>query len=350
MSAIKEMAGPSLNGKHAPTPQPAAPPLAFVGYDDLMSMELPPQEWVVENVFPVGLLSAIVAESGAGKTWLALTLLRAIAGGEMWAGKYLCAARTCALLDLEGNYARLRDRLIALDRGIGRLGAASRGNIHFMSDLGRINIVDVTTRQQVINAVKQRGIDVLFVDTLVRTHQFEENSADMSQVMEALERVARDTGCTVIVLHHAGKGSGGKPATSGRGSSAIKAALQHEVMLTRETDKTIKVSLTKAKCSPEFDRLTTMKIEAVDSVGGVNVEFTDEDAQTKEPGRPSAKEERRKVAIALLTEAPLSYKALCDGIAGGAKCGISTAREEVAKMLDEDVIVQLPDKRYDLPD
>lgn len=345
---VKEVAAPSLNGKHAPIAQPAKPPLAFVGYDDLMSMELPPREWVVANVFPVGLLSAITAESGAGKTWLALTLLRAIAGGKIWAGKYLCVMRTCALLDLEGNYGRLRDRLIALDSGIGRLDAATRANIHFLSDLGRINIMDTTTRQQIINAVRDRGIEVLFVDTLVRVHQFDENSADMSQVLEALERVARDTGCTVIVLHHTGKGSGGKAATSGRGSSAIKAALQHEVMLTRETDKTIKVSLTKAKCSPEVDRLTTMRIEAVEGVGGVNVEFTDEEVSIHEPHRPSAKNSRRKIVTELLTDAPLTYTALTSGTMAKAQCSRSSATNEIAAMEHEGLIAKQSDGRYNL--
>jgi hypothetical protein len=178
-------------------------------------------------------------------------------------------------------------------------------------------------------------------------HGYDENSADMSLVMEALERVARDTGCTVVALHHAGKGSNGRPVT-GRGSSAIKAALQHEIMLTRQSDRdgvaSIKIGLTKAKSAPECDRLTNMAIVPVE--GGVGIEFTDEDIAISEPGRPSAKARREADVIKALQDGPLTHTQLMDKAMARAQCGRSTMKGSIAEMLSSGSISQTSDGKY----
>jgi hypothetical protein len=343
MSKVKDQLAPaaSLNGTR-PTP-----PANFISYTELMQLVLPEREWVIENVIPVGLVSGITAESGAGKTWLALKTMRDIAEGAMWAGKHACKPRTCGLLDLEGDYITLKSRLHQMHQAMGDIGTDAKKRLMFLSDLGRINILEDAKRNEITNRVRSSGLEVLFVDTLIRTHAINENDAAMSDVMEALERIARETTCTVIVLHHAGKGSNGRAATSGRGSSAIKAALQHEIMLTRETDQAIKLSLTKAKSAPEVDRLATMTIRQTDG-NGVAVEFSDEEISIKEPHRPSAKSERREAVIALLTDLPLQYTPLVDGVMGKAKCARSTAALTVSEMEQEGTIEKGKDGRYDL--
>ncbi len=137
-------------------------------------------------------------------------------------------------------------------------------------------------------SIRANSIEVLFVDTLSRTHDLDENSADMRIVMIELERIARNTGCTIILAHHAGKDG----ARGGRGSSAIKDALQHELTLTPiEQDGVVtgvKIALTKAKSAPLIKHMMTMHIEPLAEHAGVKLVFDDEVPQKGRPSKDDA--------------------------------------------------------------
>jgi RecA-family ATPase len=52
------------------------------------------------------------------------------------------------------------------------------------------------------------GARLVVIDTLTRFHSLNENdAADAKAVMAALERLAKQTGCTVLYLHHVNKGA-----------------------------------------------------------------------------------------------------------------------------------------------
>ncbi len=281
---------PSMNGKHAPlaTEDTQILPYRAVSARDLRTLDVPPLEWIVPNIIPRGLLSAIVAQSGAGKTWLLLLLLRALASGEQWLGKYRTTQRIVGMLDLEGDYTGLKARWLALEGGHGQLSDEAAGRIFFLSDIGGLNVLNTDTAAKIEASIRTHGIEVLMVDTLSRTHSLDENSADMRVVMIELERIARDTGCTVILAHHAGKDSG----RGGRGSSTIKDALQHELTLTaiggEDEPRGAKIALTKAKSAPLIRHMTSLQIEELAEGAGVKIVFSDD---LPKVGRPSKDDE-----------------------------------------------------------
>jgi len=295
MVAVKEALAPVMpialakNGKHAPITQAAEVlPYRAVTARELRTMAVPPRQWVVMNIIPRGLLSAIVAQSGTGKTWLMLMLARALATGEKWAEKYLVCQCVVGILDLEGDYTGLQERWLALECGHGQLSDEAAEHVFFLSDIGGLNVLDKDTAAKIKASICAHGIEVLMVDTLSRTHSLDENSADMRLVMIELERVARDTGCTVILAHHAGKDGG----RGGRGSSTIKDALQHELSMTaieRDGEVTgVKIALTKAKSGPLISHMATMHIEELAAYAGVKIVFDDE---LPKMGRPSKDDE-----------------------------------------------------------
>lgn len=78
-----------------------------------------------------------------------------------------------------------------------------------------------------IEEIKARGIGMVILDTLSYVHQAEdENSAaDMKPVMANLKRIAKESNASIVLVHHAGKGSKDKSISErGRGSSVIAAA------------------------------------------------------------------------------------------------------------------------------
>lgn len=265
--------------------------LKMFTYQEILDMEIPDVEWIIPNVLPVGLVSGIIAQSGTGKTWLAYDLMRKLSTGGKWAGKYDIKPRRVAFIDLEGDYVTMKQRIKLLEAADpDGVPAPARDRLLFNSDLGQIDVTapkstdeETSIVDQIVDMVLEMKIEVLFVDSLSKTHLEDENSERMKAVMSALEEIARKTGCTVVVIHHMGKDS----TRGARGSSAIKAAFQHIIELNAGQEnpqglaKGVKVSLTKAKSSPMIPFMFTFGLESsVDERGdviSVRCTYSDED-------------------------------------------------------------------------
>lgn len=346
MAKVKDFA-PSFNGHQTLVAEPTVLPFRAVTALQLRTMEVPPREWIVVNIIPRGLLSAIVAQSGSGKTWVMLDLARNLATGDMWAGKYLTRKSVVGILDLEGDYTGLQERWLALEAGHGRLSEEAAGRIFFLSDIGGVDVLDTAqaAAERIVESIKASGIEVLFVDTLSRTHQLDENSSDMRIVMITLEQIARDTGCTIILAHHAGKDGG----RGGRGSSAIKDALQHEITLETIKDADggptgAKIGLTKAKSAPLIDRMSVLHIEQLADAAGVRLVYDNEGPKA---GRPS-----KDVGIEGYLQRHLQVgrtrSQIVNSLVENAVCSASKAHTYISDALDDGRLVRDTDGNISL--
>ena len=74
-------------------------------------------------------------------------------------------------------------------------------------------------------ALAALGLELLVVDSFnAASPEADENDARSALMLQHAGRFANATGCTVIFIHHARKGSGGDRRESVRGSTAIFAA------------------------------------------------------------------------------------------------------------------------------
>ena len=78
---------------------------------------------------------------------------------------------------------------------------------------------------------------LIVLDTLARNFGGgnENDTKDMNQFVTNVDAVRQAWGCTVLVVHHTGHNS----TDRGRGSSALKAALDSEYQLTRQEDSKV---------------------------------------------------------------------------------------------------------------
>ena len=111
-------------------------------------------------------------------------------------------------------------------RGLGFEKTFYNDNLTFM--FGPSLFVDEPSGETNLKScISELQPDLVVVDTLSHVHTAEENSSsEMKIPMMALDRVAKETNCAIIYLHHTNKGSGEGKATQnkGRGSGAIAAA------------------------------------------------------------------------------------------------------------------------------
>lgn len=85
--------------------------------------------------------------------------------------------------------------------------------------------------------IETRGIRVLIIDPFVSSHTVDENAnMEIDQVVKAWSRVAKDTGCCILLSHHTNKaGSQEVSAMSARGASALTAAARSVLVLSQMT-------------------------------------------------------------------------------------------------------------------
>lgn len=83
------------------------------------------------------------------------------------------------------------------------------------------------------------GRRLVFVDPLVRLHDADENdNTAASHLMLSIARIARDTHCSIVLLHHSGKGDREGWAAA-RGASAITTTARWQLNITSPTKEEI---------------------------------------------------------------------------------------------------------------
>jgi len=161
---------------------------------DLLSMTLPPPEWIIPDLLPVG-LAILAGPPKVGKSWLALH----------FALKIAASGQHCLYLSLEDNNRRIKERLISLvDHPPQNLSVLA----------GLSNEKQIPRGEEAISLLKNFHkqnpiIKTIIVDTVQGIRQpskrgekgYEETVGEWS----ALRKVAHDLGIALLAVHHTGK-------------------------------------------------------------------------------------------------------------------------------------------------
>jgi len=186
-----------------------------------------PPGWIIKNVLPRAELVCLYGESGAGKSFMVLDLLGAIARGEDWLGHRTAKGLTCGYIAAEGA-GGVKNRLTAYAQQHG----IDLEDLPIAVLAGAPNFLEKADITALAAAMKAYGaMDVLVVDTLARvTAGANENSSeDMGRAIKNCERLHKLTGATIVLVHHSGKDA----SRGARGWSGIKGALDAELEVTR---------------------------------------------------------------------------------------------------------------------
>lgn len=162
--------------------------------------------------FLAGTVGALVSPGGVGKSYWSLQLALDIAGsvkGASLTGLKAPHGRI-VLLSAEDPEDVLGTRLQAIaGAGNGSISFPERDSDRPLLDhrncvgLG-VDVMDEGWFSQLCEIGK--GARLIVLDTLRRFHQLDENSTqDMTRVLAQLERLAKETGASVLYLHHTSK-------------------------------------------------------------------------------------------------------------------------------------------------
>lgn len=182
-----------------------------------LDAELPPLAWIVDGLICRADVCMFVAHGNSLKTWLAFSLALAVATGRPWLGRYATKRGRVAIVDFESGKYEVKRRLKLL----GVEDASSRGWL-LRSSYSGASLVDPETWV----ALAGLELELLIVDSFnaATPGDTDENDARAAALLKQAGAFAEATGCTVIVIHHARKGTGGDLREIVRGSTALFAA------------------------------------------------------------------------------------------------------------------------------
>lgn len=193
-------------------------------------LNTPPLPWLVRGVIPAQGLACLFGASGSGKSFLALDMCAAVAGGAAWFGCRVTAAPV-VYVALEGEHG-FRQRVTAWQT---HAGCNLPDGLRFVMQAFDLRSPDdlADLADAVIASGGAGGL--LVIDTLNRAAggADENSSKDMGEIIDAAKALQFQLGGTVLLIHHAGKDQ-----TKGmRGHSSLHAALDAAVEVRREGDR-----------------------------------------------------------------------------------------------------------------
>jgi putative DNA primase/helicase len=200
----------------------------ILGANDLLNT--PPLRWIVRGVVPSQGLACMYGASGSGKSFLALDMCAAVAGGAEW---FDCRVTVSPVVyvALEGEHG-FRQRVKAWQIHQGQdLPAGLR---FVMQPFDLRNPDDLAELADAVTASGGAG-GLLVIDTLNRAAggADENSSKDMGEIIDAAKVLQSQLGGTVLLIHHSGKDQ-----TKGlRGHSSLHAALDAAVEVRRDGDR-----------------------------------------------------------------------------------------------------------------
>jgi putative DNA primase/helicase len=200
-----------------------------LGIDDLISMDVPVREMVLDPILPAKGLMMIHAARGGSKTFLALAMGLAVAAGTSLLRWSAPKPRRVLYVDGEMTLADLRKRVTALKAGIG---------VDIRNDRFRLLTADRTDIPNLATDAGQRaidplldGIDFLIIDNLsTLCWTGSDNDAGSWTAMQDWLLRLRRRGIAVLLVHHSGKGG------QQRGTSRREDVLDTVIGLRRPED------------------------------------------------------------------------------------------------------------------
>lgn len=199
--------------------------LPTTSLNELLEKQFPAKRWLVDKLVPLNGITVLHGLPTAGKTWLMLEMAIAVSQGKPLFNEFETEKTGVLLLDEESGDWLLQDRFKVLGA---RFGLA----IHMRSMAGEE--FSENYMRKISIWCQENLVGVVMIDSLVRIHSGDENTAKDSAKIFKLIRMLTKNGLTVVLLHHNTKASAnGEYGSQMRGSGDIQASVDCQLSLTR---------------------------------------------------------------------------------------------------------------------
>lgn len=202
--------------------------LSFTRLHDLLREEEENVSWVLDGMLPTGGFSLLAGRPKGGKTTLARNLAISVAQGKDFLSRSVQKGTVL--------YLALEEKRSEVKKHFRDMGASGDEDVRvFVSNAPVDALAKLREQTEQVKPV------LIIVDPLLRFTRVRDGNdyAEVTQALEPLLMLARETGAHVLVVHHTGKGER-QGGDSILGSTAIFASVDTAMILKRgETYRTI---------------------------------------------------------------------------------------------------------------
>jgi putative DNA primase/helicase len=196
----------------------------LVDAPEFLSTVSPEIDWLVDGLIQRGANGFICAPPKVGKSWLAVDLALSLALGLPWTGFDVRRPTKVALITREDNPALTRWRMDRLLTGKNRTTAGLEGRLYVnsreQSPAFRLDNVELFV--PMIAELRAVQPEFAILDVFNILHGADENdNTEMRRILEELNRLQREVGCSIGVVHHFNKTAEGSLTQRLRGAGAI---------------------------------------------------------------------------------------------------------------------------------
>lgn len=235
-------------------------PLSQFAPTGIWDSEPPEVPWIIKDFMPANKVCMLTAPGGTGKSFLVLQLAFSIATGVPLCGHWDGITRGGVVVlsaedDVDDMHRRMKaiiatvedDFAYSLD-DIERIKSDFMKNFRFISMVGKNGLFthksggsceQTKAVDWMINAIKKLPDTVVaIIDPIARFKDGDENNqADMTMFITALERIKNETQVGLLALHHANKASmregGATEQYAARGASALTDGVRWQANMAR---------------------------------------------------------------------------------------------------------------------
>jgi hypothetical protein len=199
-----------------------------IKFNELLSRQYPENVWLIERLIPETCISVIAGYPASFKTWILLDIAISIATGNKFLGEFATKQNKVLIIDEESGERILQNRFK-------KLTTSQDLNIEIVSYSG----FNLRNSDEVIQYCLKNDIKVIIIDSLIRVHSGDENSAtEMAKVFSDLQNFKKNNLSLIIAHHNRKLGKNiSNPSEDMRGSSEILAFVDAAISVKKELDK-----------------------------------------------------------------------------------------------------------------
>ncbi len=244
-------------------PRPELPG-EILDVEDWLTKTPPPPDQVIEDMLDKGSKCLVVGDSKAGKTWLMVNLAIALATQKPFIGLTVPNPRRVLVVQMELKPDDYHRRISAVLFSMGLKRDSLGGRLFVYNGRGVEGLLGDRLKG-LMHEIRSVKADVVIFDPLYKLLDGDENrSEDVKPTLLAFDKITRETGATVVYVHHNPKGVAGDRARidRGAGSGVLARDFDLGIYLTQHCDQGFFVIETEPRNYPQTAPFTVERVGA----------------------------------------------------------------------------------------
>lgn len=216
----------------------AVEPIKTITLAQIMAIEMPPIEWIIDGLLALGSFNVIAARPKQGKSWLALAMALSVSGGNTFMGRFQALPSEALYFDLESSQRRIKQRagIILANSNDSR----NLAGLHIATQIPRMDKGGLEALKLTLQGNK--NIKLVIIDTWARFWGTRRGVNAYSEDYDEgakLQEIAKELNVAIVVVHHTKKTPEEYAIDELSGTTGITAAADTIFMLRRKGENTI---------------------------------------------------------------------------------------------------------------